>query len=124
MALYRWANRLAWGIQSEFLPSNSWTTWQVLTRTANGYDWENPTGSVTSVNGQTWAVTVNEVPWTWTTWYVLTKTANGYNWAQAAASWIQKASWSPIDLQYIWAWTEAQYTALANKNENTVYLTI
>ena len=37
---------------------------------------------VTSVNGQTWAVTVNEfTPWgTATTGYVVTKTAGGYEW--------------------------------------------
>ena len=123
MALYRWTTKLA-GSMNGFYPENVGTTWQVLTRTTTWYEWENATGLVTSVNGNTWAVTVNEVPWTWTTWHILTKTANGYDWAAAPASWIQKASWSPIDLQYIWAWTEAQYTALTNKNENTVYLTI
>lgn len=38
------------------------------------------TSPVTSVNGRTWAVTVNEVPSSGTTGYVLKKTANGYAW--------------------------------------------
>lgn len=38
---------------------------------------------VTSVNWNTWTVTVSEFTpsWTATTWYVVTKTANGYEWA-------------------------------------------
>ena len=36
---------------------------------------------VTSVNGSTWAVTVNEVPSSGTTGYVLTKNSSGYGWA-------------------------------------------
>ena len=37
-----------------------WTNWQVLTQTANWPAWQNATGGVTSVNWQTWAVTVSE----------------------------------------------------------------
>ena len=46
-----------------------------------------PTWWVTSVNWQTWAVTVSEfTPWgTATTWYVVKKTASWYEWA--AESW-------------------------------------
>ena len=59
----------------------SGTTGYVLTKTASGYGWSAPaSGWVTSVNWQTWAVTVNEVPSSGTTGYVLKKTANGYDW--------------------------------------------
>lgn len=27
-----------------FTPDNAWTTWQVLTKTANGYEWDAPSG--------------------------------------------------------------------------------
>lgn len=47
------------------------------------------TSPVTSVNGRTWAVTVNEVPSSGTTNYVLQKTANGYAWANALANYVQ-----------------------------------
>lgn len=44
----------------EFEPGNVWTTWQVLKKTANGYEWANETpGWVTSVNSQTWAVVLD-----------------------------------------------------------------
>lgn len=41
-----------------FTPESAWTTNQVLTKTASGYDWAN--APVTSVNWNTWAVTVSE----------------------------------------------------------------
>lgn len=27
-----------------FTPESAWTTWDVLTKTANGYDWDTPSG--------------------------------------------------------------------------------
>lgn len=36
---------------------------------------------------------------------------------------IVKASNSPIDVQYVWAWTSAEYTALSTKDSNTIYFT-
>lgn len=80
---------------------------------------------VTSVNWNTWAVTVSEFSpsWTATTGYVVTKTANGYEWA-APSGWIEVDSASPIQLTKIWAWTQAQYEALASYDSTTVYLTI
>jgi hypothetical protein len=38
-----------------YAPWNTWTTGQVLTKTASGYEYQN--APVTSVNGSTWAVT-------------------------------------------------------------------
>jgi len=68
----------------------SGTTGYVLTKTASGYWWSAPaSGWVTSVNWQTWAVTVNEVPSSWTTNYLLQKTANGYAWANALWNYVQ-----------------------------------
>lgn len=67
----------------------SGTTGYVLTKTNNGYWWAAPTASwVTSVNWNTWAVTVNEVPSSGTTNYLLQKTANGYEWANALGSYV------------------------------------
>ena len=71
--------------------TSKWTSTKVPTITTNTL-WQVTSISetsiafpVTSVNGSTWAVTVNAVPWTWTTWHVLTKTANWYEFA--APSW-------------------------------------
>ena len=67
----------------------SGTTGYVLTKTASGYGWSAPaSGWVTSVNWQTWAVTVNEVPASGTTNYLLQKTANGYAWANALGNYV------------------------------------
>ena len=38
---YRWANESWWwGGGWNFNPQNTWTVWQVLTKTSTGYDWE------------------------------------------------------------------------------------
>ena len=67
----------------------SGTTGYVLTKTNNGYWWSAPTTSwVTSVNWNTWAVTVNEVPSSGTTNYLLQKTADGYAWANALGNYV------------------------------------
>lgn len=86
-----------------FTPDNAWTTWQVLTKTADGYEYAN--APVTSVNSNTWAVTVSEFSPTssGSQWQVLTKWASGYDWANptgwsstitvtlASASWSSKS---------------------------------
>ena len=65
-----------------FDPENTGTLGQVLKRTSTGYRRANESWAVTSVNGQTWDVTVDEFEPsnTWTTGQVLTKTASGYSW--------------------------------------------
>lgn len=40
-----------------FAPANSWCTWQILTKTANSYQWSD--ALVSSVNWQTWAVSLS-----------------------------------------------------------------
>ena len=52
----------------QFNPSNTGSTGQVLTKTANGYDWETP------------SIKEFEPSNTGSTGQVLTKTANGYDW--------------------------------------------
>ena len=96
-----------------------WVTWVVT------YDNDIINTGVLSVNGQTWAVLVDEFTpwWTATTGYVVTKTATGYEWL-APTGWIEVDSASPIQLTKIWAWTQAQYEALASYDSTTVYLTI
>lgn len=74
----------------QFSPANSWSTWEVLTKTSNGYRWEPSQWwggwAVTSVNNQTWDVIVNEFSPSnqWSANQVLTKTNNGYAWATPA----------------------------------------
>ena len=50
-----------WGTQFElngFNPWNAWTTWQVLTKTADGYEFANPTWWITNeTTGTTTTVT-------------------------------------------------------------------
>lgn len=89
----------------------------------NGTEFSN--SWVTSVNWNTWAVTVSEFSpsWTATTWYVVTKTASWYEW-QAPSGWIEVDSASPIQLTKIWAGTQAQYEALGSYDSTCVYLTI
>ena len=106
---YTWANESWWGwwggtyywwywinitsnnevINTKPFDPGSWTTGQVLKKTATWYQWADESwwGGwwVTSVNGRTWAVTVNEVSSWGTAWQVLTKTNDGYGWSTAAS---------------------------------------
>ena len=50
MALYKWSNKVAGSAGAGFNPG-SWTTWQILTKTESGYDWEDaPATGVQSSN--------------------------------------------------------------------------
>ena len=75
-------------------PSNptEWMAWYDTTNDAlKVYDGSNwiQTWAVTSVNNQTWAVTVNEVPSWWTDWDVLTNVSGTPTWS-APSGWITK----------------------------------
>lgn len=84
---------------------------------------------VTSVNGNTWAVTVSEFSpsWTATTGYVVTKTNNGYE-RQAPTGWIQLAPNSPKNIKYHRYWTQSAYDGLSqyytDTTDDTAYFTI
>lgn len=115
-----------WWAVPTWVPSGG-TDGQVLSKVSWGVSWAN--APVTSVNSQTWAVTVSEFSpwWTATTGYVVTKTANGYEW-QAPSWWdvmVSSQSWNILtSWMKIWAWTEADYWNLGTYDNNTVYLTI
>jgi hypothetical protein len=85
-----------------------------------------PTGWVTSVNGQTWAVTVSEFTpwWTATTGYIVTKTASGYEWS-APSGWDVLVSTQANNIftpwMKIWGWTTSDYQSLT-PDSNTAYL--
>lgn len=74
----RWANNKTiadgWAIPTWYNPWNTWTTWQVLTKTAGGYEYAD--APVTSVNGQTWAIT-----WLQNQHSVLTLTLESASWS-------------------------------------------
>ncbi len=92
---------------------------------ANWKEILSPTGWVTSVNGNTWAVTVSEFTpwWTATTGYVVTKTASGYEW-QAPTGWIQLDSSSPMTVSKLRVGSQAQYEALGSYSNDTIYMTV
>lgn len=77
-----------------------------------------PTGWVTSVNWQTWAVTVSEfTPWgTATTWYVVKKTDSWYEWA--AESWavtsVNGQTWAVTVSELPSWWTNWQVLMMVN----------
>ena len=53
MALYRWSTKLAW-IWTGFNPENSWTTGQVLTKTASGYQYETKQSTIEVTLASAW----------------------------------------------------------------------
>ena len=114
--------------------TSKWTSTKVPTITTNtlwqvtGINETNIAFPVTSVNWNTWAVTVSEFTpsWTATTGYVVTKTNNGYEWA-APSGWIGISSQSNNILTSwatIRAWSQSDYESLWSYDNNTVYLTI
>lgn len=50
MALYKWSVKVSWSSGAGFDPQNAGTTWQVLTKTATGYNWDDATWSIESSN--------------------------------------------------------------------------
>lgn len=117
MALYRWSTKVSW-IGNSFNPSNVGTVWQVITKTSNWYDWENPQGT-TYTAGSGIDITNNEISNDW----VLS-----FNWNTWNVSWLQLAPNSPLSPKYVWYWTQAQYDALSqyytDEENDTVYFTI
>ena len=58
-----------------FTPDNAWTTWQVVTKTANGYEWDDvPAETVVSWDsGTTYTIKVaNSDPTAWTASNIIT----------------------------------------------------
>lgn len=91
---------------SQFSPTSTWSQGQVLTKWASGYDWAN--APVTSVNWNTWAVTVSEVPAVWTDWQVLTVVSGSPAWANASGWDVSYADfetatsvWATVTLSYM-----------------------
>ena len=70
MAIYRWSVKLAW-IWAWFNPQNAGTEWQVLTKTALWYEWDDPAWSDYSWVTKTiswweieiWLRTIVNIPW-------------------------------------------------------------
>ena len=80
---------------------------------------------VSSVNGNTWAVTVNEVPSWWSDGQVLTQTSGGTPTWQTPASWgiTNNTTGTTTTVTGIWAWTETEYTNLGTKSGTVLYFT-
>lgn len=78
---------------------------------------------VTSVNWNTWDVTVNEVPSWWTDWQVLSKVSWSVAWANPSWGWwIQNdTTWTTTTINKERAWTEAEFSSLSNKCNSTIY---
>ena len=95
------------------------TLWQVTAITET-----NITFPVTSVNGSTWAVTVQPTLVSWTN----IKTVN---WNSLLGSgdltiswWITNdTTWTTSTVTGIWAWSEAEYTNLGTKSWTVLYFT-
>ena len=105
-----------------FTPWNAWTTGQVVTKTANGYEYAD--APVTSVNWNTWAVTVSAVPSVWTNGQVLTVVSWASAWANLPSAEVQVSTQANnifTSWMKIWGWTEADYLLLT-PDSNTAYL--
>lgn len=78
-------NSNTWAVTvTEFSPSNTWTAWQVVTKTAWWYEYAD--APVTSVNGSTWAVTISETVVSWdsgTTYTIKVANADPASWTPA-----------------------------------------
>ena len=113
-------NTNTWAVTvSEFNPTSSWTTWDVLTKTAWGYDWA--TAPVTSVNSNTWAVTLDadDISDSTTTnkWTNATEKSTR-NWKQnehtATTATLSSASWTSHTQTVSVTWVTATNTVLVS----------
>ena len=88
-----------------FEPENTWTTWQVLTKTATWYSYQDVPTELPSwwstwqvlTKTSNWVAFQNvptELPSWWTTWQVLTKTSNWVAW--------QNSGWTVNFKAYYW----------------------
>jgi len=109
--------------------TSKWTSTKVPTITTNtlgqvtAISETNIAFPVTSVNSNTWAVTVNEVPSWWTDWQVLTKVSGSVAWANASG-WIENVTTgTTTTVTGIWAWSESEYTGLSTKSWTVLYFT-
>ena len=108
-----------------FDPANQWSLGWFLQKTSDGYEWRNP-NFVTSVNWDTWAVTVDEFDPenAGSTGQVLKKTDTGYEWANEKAGvytgwdWISINSASKVITNTApfepWSWTAWQVLTKTN----------
>lgn len=105
-----------------WIPSQTWEAGKFLTTDWTSVSWWTVSAWVTSVNWNTWAVTVSEVPAVWTNGQVLTVVSWAAAWANAPASWIQNdTTWTTTTVTKIWAGSEAEYTALWTYDASTIY---
>lgn len=81
-----------------FDPANEWSLGWLLQKTSEGYEWRQP-NFVTSVNWETWAVTVDEFDPenAGSTGQVLKKTATGYEWSNEKAGVYTSWDWISIN---------------------------
>jgi hypothetical protein len=98
-----------------------------LTKDANWYWWAS--SPVTSVNNNTWAVTVNEVPIGWNNGDVLTNVSWTPTWqAPSGWGWDVLVSSQPNNILTSWmkirAGSSTDYWNLGTRDSNTLYLTI
>ena len=112
---YDWDNKQN-ALSTQTAYTTQWTSTAVPTITTNTL-WQvtaitetNITFPVTSVNNNTWAVTVSEFNpwWTATTGYVVTKTANWYEWA-APTWWWGNFTTTTATLTTAW-WSNGEQT--------------
>lgn len=106
-------NNQTWAVTvSEFSPW-SWSTGQVLKKTANGYWWANESWAVSSVDGQTWAVITHS-----TTTVTLTAAGWSDNEQTVSATWVTASntvivSPAPDNIQDYadwWVYASAQWS--------------
>lgn len=105
-----YASTISWKQDALTLPSTP-TQWNLVTWWAD---------NETFVDG--WAVPTGVPSW-WTNWDVLTNVNWTPTW-QAPSGWITNdTTWTTSTVTGIWAWSEAEYTALGSKSWTVLYFT-
>jgi len=115
------------------IPSQSWNSWKFLTTDGSDVSWAtvdalpsqtSQSGKFLTTNGTTasWA-NVDALPsQTGQSWKFLTTNWTTASWANVP--WLQLDSSSPITVSKLRVGTEAQYSALATKSNDTIYMTV
>lgn len=128
MALYRWSTKLA-GIGAGFVPENTWTEGQVLTKTATGYSYQDVpwsdytwvTKTISSWEVEIWLRTIVNDP---TSDFTLTAPSTIKEWEEYVIRIISTTSYTMT----LWTWFlnpfNVDTTLSSNATDQFVFLAI
>ena len=116
------------------IPSQSWNSWKFLTTDGSDVSWATVDAlpSQTSQSGKFLTTDGTSASWanvdalpsqTGQSWKYLTTDWTTASWGTVSGGITNDTTWTTTTVAKIWAWTEAEYSDLASKDEDVIYFT-